>query len=511
MRPARPVGALLLLLAALPLGGRAQEGLLPAHLPGSGAGRETQDSCLPGPARQTDPRMAAVENGLTTLLRIQDREPERYTLLDRMEHYRVPGVSLAVLEEGRIAWVGSYGVTDAVTLEPVTPETLFQAASISKPVAAIAALRLVQDGILELDAPVNRYLRGWQIPDNDFTASHPVTLRHLLTHTGGLTVHGFPGYARDKPLPSVADILDGGPLANTGPVRADTLPESLWRYSGGGYTVLQKLLEDVTGKPFPDLLRELVLDPTAMTLSSYEQPLPPERERYASQGHLSTGSPVEGGWHLYPEMAAAGLWTNATELARLALEVQAAWRGETRRILSPEMARAMLTPGMGGWGLGFTILEEGAPRFAHGGSNHGFKAQFLAFREEGRGGVVMTNGDQGARLAQEIILAVAEVHGWPVPGPGMVEVVDLPPELLARVAGRYRIDVPERTVVVGVEGDHLLIQAAEGVPGDRFFPQSETRFINLSSGEQVEAVLDRAGRVMELVLPRGLTARRVEG
>ncbi len=509
MRPARPVGTLLFLLAALPWGGRAQEGILPAHPPGSEAGSETQDTCLPGPPHQTDPRMAAVENGLTTLLRIRDREPERYTLPDRMDHYRVPGVSLAVLEEGRIAWVGSYGVTDAVTLEPVTPETLFQAASISKPVAAIAALRLVQDGILELDVPVNRYLRGWQI--HDFTASHLVTLRHLLTHTGGLTVHGFPGYARDQPLPSVVDILDGGPLANTGPVRADTMPESLWRYSGGGYTVLQKLLEDVTGKPFPALLRELVLDPTAMTLSSYEQPLPPERERYASRGHLSTGSPVEGGWHLYPEMAAAGLWTNATELARLALEVQAAWRGETHRILSPAMARTMLTPRMGGWGLGFTILEEGAPRFAHGGSNHGFKAQFLAFREEGRGVVVMTNGDQGTRLAQEVIQAVAEVYGWPVPGPRMVEVADLPPELLARVAGRYRIDVPERTVVVEVEGDHLLIQAAEGVPGDRFFPLSETRFINLSSGEPVEAILDPEGRVAELVLQRGLTARRVEG
>ena len=483
------------LLAALHLGGAAQEGPHPA-----------------GPA-QADPRQAAVENGLTTLLRIRDREPERYTLRDRMEQYRVPGVSLAVVEGGAIAWVGAYGVVEVGASEPVAPETLFQAASISKPVAALAALRLVEEGVLELDAPVNRYLLGWQIPENGFTEGRAVTLRHLLTHTGGLTVHGFPGYAAGLPLPSVLDILDGATPSNTRPVRVDTLPGSLWRYSGGGYTILQKVLEDVTGKPFPTLLRELVLDPVGMTLSSYDQPLTPERQRYASRGHLSVGALVEGGWHLYPEMAAAGLWTNTTELARLALEVQAAWRGEAGRILSTEMARAMLTPGMGGWGLGFTIMEEGAPRFAHGGSNHGFKAQFVAFREEGRGVVVMTNGDQGTRLAQEIVQAVAEVYGWPVPGPREVEVAALSPELLARVAGHYSVDLPGRTVPVAVEveGDHLRIRTGEASPGDDYFPLSETRFIELSTGEEMEVVLDGAGKVVELVLQRGLTARRVGG
>ena len=492
-RPA--LSGAIFLLAALPFGGAAQEGPHFAR-----------------PA-ETDLRQAAVEKSLTTLLRIRDREPERYTLQDRMERHRVPGVSLVVMEGGAIAWVGSYGVTEAETSETVTPETLFQAASISKPVAALAALRLVEEGVLELDAPVNRYLRGWQIPENGFTAGRPVTLRHLLTHTGGLTVHGFPGYAVGLPLPSVEDILNGASPANTRPVLVDTLPESLWRYSGGGYTILQKVLEDVTGKPFPTILRELVLDPAGMTLSSYEQPLPPERARYASKGHLSAGTLVEGGWHLYPEMAAAGLWTNGTELALLALEIQAAWRGESGRILSPGMAGAMLTPGLGGWGLGFTLTEEGAPRFSHGGSNHGFKAQFMAFREEGRGVVVMTNGDQGTRLAQEIIHAVAEVYGWPVPGPRLVDVVALPPGLLARVAGPYTLELPGRTVPVAVEvtGDRLRVRSGEGAMGEEYFPLSETRFVELSSGEEVEAGLDGEGRVVELVLPRGLRARRAEG
>ena len=503
------------LLAALHLGGAAPEGPYPAGPAREGFHRAwlAQEGPHPAGPAQTDTRQAAVENGLTTLLRIRDQEPERYTLRDRMEHYRVPGVSLAVVEGGAIAWVGAYGVVEVGTAEPVTPETLFQAASISKPVAALAALRLVEEGVLELDAPVNRYLQEWQIPDNGFTAARPVTLRHLLTHTGGLTVHGFPGYAAGLPLPSVLDILDGASPANTRPVLVDTLPGSLWRYSGGGYTILQKVLEDVTGKPFPALLRELVLDPAGMTLSSYDQPLTPERQRYASKGHLAAGTPVVGGWHLYPEMAAAGLWTSASELARLALEVQAAWRGEPGRSVSPEMARAMLPPGMGGWGLGFTIMEEGAPRFAHGGSNHGFQAQFMAFRGEGRGVMVMTNGDQGSRLAQEIVQAVAEVHGWPVPGPREVEVASLSQELLARVAGHYSVDLPGRTVAVAVEvaGDRLRIRTGEGTPAEDFFPLSETRFVELSSGEEVEVVLDGEGRVVELVLARGLRARRVEG
>jgi len=318
------------------------------------------------------------------------------------------------MDQGGIAWAKGYGVMDAETGAPVTPETLFQAASISKPVAAMAALRLVEEGVLDLDAPVNEYLKSWKLPENEHTRETPVTLRHLLTHTGGLTVHGFPGYATDETVATTLEVLDGSGPANTDPIRVDTQPGSTWRYSGGGYTVVQQLLEDVTGEPFPILMRRLVLDPAGMTSSSYEQPLAPPRQALAARAHNGDGEPVEGMWHIYPEMAAAGLWTNPTELARLALSVQTAYRGESTQLLSQEMTKRQLTPGQGDYGLGFRISEDGSEgRFSHGGSNRGFKAQFLAFMEDGRGVMVMTNGDGGGRLAAEILEAVAGLYGWP--------------------------------------------------------------------------------------------------
>ena len=275
-----------------------------------------------------DPRRAAVEEGLMLAVQVRGMEPARFTILERMEHYHVPGLSVAVLDEG--------------------------------------------------------------------PPRHP---RHILTHTGGLTVHGFPGYALGAPLANPIQVLRGAGPANTDAIRVDTIPGSLWRYSGGGYTVLQQLLEDVTGTPFPVLMRELVLDPAEMPLSSYAQPLPPGRARYAASAHLSDGSPGDGTRHVYPEMAAAGLWTNPTELAQLALEVQAAYAGEAGRVLSPEMTREQLTAGPGGWGLGFAIQGEGpTARFVHGGSNYGFRAQFLAFFQGGRGAFVMTNGEGGSVL-----------------------------------------------------------------------------------------------------------------
>lgn len=498
--PARPargsaLGRLLapaFILAALPTAGRAQDPTLNLRPP-------------------ADQRPPAVERGLTTQLRVRGREPERFTIQERMGYYRVPGMAVVVIEGDSIAWARTYGVADAVTGEPVTSQTLFQAASISKPVAAMAALRLVERGVLELDSPVNRYLVGWQIPDNEYTARQPVTLRHLLTHTGGLTVHGFPGYAVDDSMPTVAQILDGTPPANTGAIRVNALPGSAWRYSGGGYTILQKLLSDVTGKSFPELMRELVLDPAGMLLSTYAQPLPPTGQDRAASGHLGNGGRVDGEWHLYPEMAAAGLWTTPVDLAHLALQVRAAWRGEPGRLLSQQMARQALTAGLGNQGLGFAVRAgEGPTRFGHGGSNHGFKAQLDVLLEEGQGVVVMTNGDQGSALAQEIRQAVAEVYRWPGAAAREVDVVALAPELLARAAGRFRPPDGSVTLRMTVQGDHLLGLVEERGDQEAFYPLSETRFIGLSSAQEIEMVLDAAGRVTALTLG-GRRANRVEG
>jgi CubicO group peptidase (beta-lactamase class C family) len=456
---------------------------------------------VPLEAQEPDPRILRIEEGISGSIQVQGRAAEQFTLEERMAHYNVPGVSVAVLDGGEVAWAKGYGVADVVTGDPVTVLTLFQAASISKPVAAMAALRLVEEGLLDLDAPVNEALTTWTLPDNPFTEIQPVTLRHLLSHTGGLTVHGFPGYGVAGPVATTVQVLDGSGPANTDPIRVDTVPGSLWRYSGGGYTIMQQMVEDAAGKPFAEVLDELVLDPANMITSSFAQPLPPGRADQAASGHFSDGTRVEGEWHIYPEQAAAGLWTNPTELAHLAMDVQAAFAGEMGHILSPEMTREQLTPIMGGYGLGFAVRGEGdEARFSHGGSNHGFKAQFLAFKEGGRGVFVMTNGDQGSALAQEIILAVAREYDWPVPKYREVALAERSVTALEAIAGTYWVEADDLEVVLTVEEDHLRATVG-GVQVIHMYPTSENFFVDLADGQmfRVHRNEDGSARALEVV------------
>jgi len=367
-----------------------------------------------GAAREE--RIARVEAGLIpgTGVVIKGRPIPAAGLSERMSAYRVPAVSIALIDENRISWARGYGVTDHESARAVTPETLFQAASISKPVAAAAALKLVEEGRLDLDENVNTYLESWKLPENDLTAQKPVTLRRLLSHTAGLTVHGFRGYAAHEDVPTLNQVLDGEAPANSDPIRVDTLPGSMWRYSGGGYTVMQKLLIDRTGLSFPRLLQESVLSPSGMSRSSYVQPLPEESAGDAAVAHRMNGKPIKGRWHTYPEMAAAGLWTTPTDLCRFALEVARAFQGGSGPLLASESAREMLTEVDDGYGLGFGVRSEGEKfSFSHSGGNEGFRCLVVMWPRRGQGAAVMTNGDFGGNLYIEIMRALAREYDWP--------------------------------------------------------------------------------------------------
>jgi len=384
----------------------------------------------PNQASQQQKRIAAVESTVTSqdstrssaleqrIQRIQDHiispgsgkgAGDGLSLADHMAALHVPGVSIAVIQNGEIAWARGFGVT-RLGGPAVTPDTLFQAASISKPVSALAVLRLVESGKLNLDTDVNQYLKTWKVPENQFTAKAKVTLRTLLTHTAGMTVRGFPGYAANSPLPTLVQILKGEPPANTPRIFVDTVPGTSGRYSGGGYVVAQQLLEDVTGIPFPQLMRDSVLMPIGMTHSTFEQPIPASRLQAVATPYDSEGRPVPGGPHVYPEMAPAGLWTTPSDLARYALEVQKALAGKSS-VLSAAMARQMLTP-INGRGLGpQTGGRKENPYFTHNGSNEGYKCYFVAYNN-GDGAVIMTNGDNGARLASDIFRTIAYEYKW---------------------------------------------------------------------------------------------------
>jgi CubicO group peptidase (beta-lactamase class C family) len=331
-----------------------------------------------------------------------------------MEKRAIPGLSLAVLQDGAVVKAQGYGMADQAGNDPVTTATLFQAGSVSKSVAALGALRLVEEKKLSLDEDVNDKLVTWKVPENKFTKAQKVTLRRLLSHSAGLTVHGFPGYAVGKPVPTLVQVLEGASPANTSAIRVDFEPGSKLRYSGGGYTVMQQLIVDVTREPFDRFMQQAVLNPLKMTNSSYAQPLPAEQAALAATGYYSGGKAVEGKWHLYPEMAAAGLWTTASDLAQFALAIQQTIAGSTNGIIPPSMARQMVTNQSESDGLGVFLLGEGqTQRFVHNGRDEGFDAILMAYAHRGQGVVVLINANDNTGALTRIVEAVAHAYHWP--------------------------------------------------------------------------------------------------
>jgi len=338
--------------------------------------------------------------------------PLQLSLQKLMELYKIPGFSIAVIDNYQIAWTKAYGVTDAGSNKPVTTTTLFQAGSISKPVAATGALFLVQQGKLSLDENVNEKLKAWKVPDNEFTKTEKVTLRRLMSHTGGLTVHGFPGYDVDAPVPTLVEIFNGEKPANTAPIRVDVVPGTKERYSGGGITIEQQLMIDVTGKPFPEFMRQNVLEKIGMKDSSYEQPLPADWAGCAAAGTYADGKAVHGRSHIYPEMAAAGLWTTPTDLAKFAIEIALSKQGKTNHVLSEKMTNEMLTPVMDEAGLGFFLDKRNPGQFGHGGADEGFQALLTMNANSGKGIAIMANSDRGIAAADLVIRSVAKEYDW---------------------------------------------------------------------------------------------------
>ncbi|MGC2340384.1 MAG: serine hydrolase domain-containing protein, partial [Methyloceanibacter sp.] len=294
-------------------------------------------------------------------------------------------------------------------------DTPYQAASLSKFVAAIGALRLVEAGTLKLDEDVNEKLTSWRVRSNPLDAEHKVTLRGLLSLTGGIGVPGFLGYEVGAPVPTLTQILDGTPPANSPPVTVIATPGSAYHYSGGGYEIAEALLQDVTGKPFPQLMQDLVLRPMGMTSSSFDQPPSEAFASRAVSGHFADGKELPGRWHVFPEHAAAGLWSTPTDLAKLLVQLADTWQGLTSIFLRRHTLEEMLTPQSGGpYGLGAAVTGDGASLvLMKRGQNVGFQGYLILYPASGQGMVVMTNSDNGFKLAEALIKRAAVAYGWP--------------------------------------------------------------------------------------------------
>jgi CubicO group peptidase (beta-lactamase class C family) len=412
----------------------------------------------------------------------------------------IPGLSLAIIQDGKILKAQSYGFIDKDGKVPVTTNTLFQAGSVSKSVAAMGALYLVEQNKLLLDENVNVKLKSWKVPDNEFTNDKKVTLRGILSHTTGLTVHGFPGYAVGAKIPSVVQILDGTAPANTPPVRVDFIPGSRWRYSGGGYTVMQQLVVDVTGAAFAEFMKKNVLSPLGMKNSTYQQPLPADLAKLTATGHYNNRSLVEGRWHIYPEMAAAGLWTTPSDLALFAISIQNAYAGKSKSVLSQSMTRQMLTDQKNRDGLGVFLQGDSTMlRFGHNGRDEGFDALLTASVDKGQGIAIMINANDNSQMLGRIVDFIADYYHWDgFPVKTKPVAADVDSKTLKAFQGRYEL-FNNRILTFEAENQRLFT-IEDGFADEEFVPVTNNKFTSTDRNVSVIFNPDANGNVTGFTL-----------
>ncbi|MCD2259130.1 serine hydrolase domain-containing protein [Psychroserpens luteolus] len=431
-------------------------------------------------------RISRIENGLQSRLQIQYNDStikSIYNIEERMQELKVPGLSIAVLNNGVIEWDKGYGIADSLENRKVTTKTLFQAGSISKVVAATRALQLAEQSLIDLDLNVNTYLSSWKLPENEFTENQKVTTRRILNHTAGLTISGFKGYKKGETIPSIPKILDG--KGNTNPVRVYKEPGKSWSYSGGGYTIMQHMITDIEQKQFPEIMMENVLKPLGMTSSTFKNPLPQAYHNIAAAGYNFDGTQVEGKWWIYPEMAAAGLWTTPSELLVWAKEIQQILQTQKDGLLQVNTVSEMLTPNEDDQGLGPYVLDL---TFGHGGADEGFRADLVVWKKTPNAVVIMTNSQNGNTIIRELLLSI--VHEYNLPGytPTKRVFKEQSQEQLARFIGTY--DFLEKGIAnMTVKGDGLEFTGELFSKPIFLWPESDTTFFNKKTGTRYKFTL----------------------
>ncbi len=456
-------------------------------------------------SKSLEDRISRIENGLQSNLRVQYGDSisiQYYNIEDRMKALNIPGISIAVMNNGVIEWSKGYGMANTSEYRKVTINTLFQAGSISKPIAATRALQLVEEGQLNLDSNVNHFLRSWKVPENEFTTKEKVTLRRLLNHSAGLTVHGFPGYSTNDTIPSVVDILNG--KGNTDPVRVFREPGEKVGYSGGGYTIMQLMITDIEKKNFAEILQEEVLNPLGMLSSTYENPLPKTYHNIAAAGYKADGSQVPGKWHTYPEMAAAGLWTTPSQLLQWAKTIQETFQIQKDGFLKTHTVNEMIQDYGNNQGMGPYVVEH---LFGHGGSDEGFVSDLRIWKEHPISVAIMVNSDNGNDIIQEVFLSIAKEYNLPGIYHRSRIYKKQSRELRARYEGVYQFSEDAKSKVIIKDNG---LEFTEGLVKNPILllPETDTLFFSAKSGLYFEFVFEN-GVVTNLKVA-GYEGKKVE-
>jgi CubicO group peptidase (beta-lactamase class C family) len=427
-------------------------------------------------SKATEEKIKQVENNLSGWVQLQGN-PMNWNLQERMKFHNIHGVSVAVVNNYKVEWAKGYGFADTSDNRPVTINTLFQAASISKSLNAMGVLQLADKKKIDIYKNINDYLSSWKFPEDSFTSATKITTAHLLSHTAGLTIHGFPGYTWRDSLPEDNDILDGKRPANTRAVRSQFAPGVRFQYSGGGTTITKKIIMDVSGQAYDMYMWKQVMEPIGMSKSFYTQPPPPGAFPVLATAYSSDGKQVKDKFHIYPEQAADGLWTTPNDLGLFIIEMQLSLQGKSNKVLSKEMTTTMLTPYIDKRAaLGVFIDTKGDQKyFQHDGANEGFRSMFLGSFENGYGVIVMVNSDNG-NIITEIVNSVAKVYGWKdFYKPTIKKEVKIPVEKLKTYEGTYKLGNIQ--IKTAVQNDQLIYTQNGANPITLYFTSDTECFI----------------------------------
>lgn len=452
-----------------------------------------QNNTYPGTTEDT---IKMVENGLSGPVQIKD-SVNTWNIEQRMKEKGINGVSVAVIRNYKIAWARGYGVTDKQANKPVTTQTLFQAASISKSLNGVGVMKLVQEKKIDLYKDINTYLKSWQFPYDTVSHGKKISVANLLSHTAGLTVHGFGGYERGDSIPTVQQILDGKRPANSHAVRSMFEPGLRSEYSGGGITISQLIVTDVTGEKYAKYMQQNVLDPLGMKMSSYQQPPAKNKEKFLATGYRGNGKAIKEKYHIYPEEAAAGLWTNPTDLSKYIIETQLSLQGKSNKVLNTEMTKLRLTPYIdSNAALGVFILKKADMKyFSHGGSNEGFRSQYYGSFDDGDGVVVMVNSDDGS-IMNEIVNSVATVYKWKdFYTPTVRKAIAVTQNMMDTYKGKYVLN--KDTVTISSDNGIPMLRVSNGEVYRIYF-SSEQDFFSPELPFDLKFEKDSSGKVTDI-------------
>ena len=443
-------------------------------------------------------KVKAVENGLEGALKSEGQKP--WSIQERMTYYHIKGLSIAVICNYKLVWAKGYGWADDSLKIPVTTQTLFQAASLSKSLNSVGVLKLLQDKKLDIYADINNYLSSWKFPYDSLSKGKKISMANLLSHTGGITVHGFDGYERGTVLPTLQQVLDGQKPANSDPIRSMFAPGLKSEYSGGGITISQEIVTDITHQPYDKFMYEKVLKPMGMTSSTYQQPPNDKKQELLATGYRPDGAAIKGRYHIYPEQAAAGLWTNPTDLSKYIIETQLAYEGRSSKVLNQQTTKLRLTPYLdkqAALGVFLTDLD-GTTYFRHSGANEGFRSDYFGSLEGGNGLVIMVNSDNG-QIMPEIENAIARVYGFKgLYQSKLVTTTSVADSVLQTYTGEYEL-VPGFSIAVTREGGHLFGQGT-GQPKFELYPETQTKFFLKVVDAKMEFIKDDKGQVIKAIL-----------